>query len=135
MKGYRVFRKRVKRVQCKDCGFLTFDREWGERRFEESWGDEVPSHFRVGLLGLLACFNDVCGFDGTVVNEDRECSEFFPWHQGFVPKEHRKLRIDDARSLRVERMAKASLRLTLAIGLLTVPGVWIGLTLQQCAAG
>lgn len=100
-----MFWKRAKRVQCKNCGFLTFDRELTSLTPEETWGNEVPSEFRIGLLGLLACFNDVCEFDGTVVNEDRECSEFFPWQKGCRPREHISMKVDRKRHSRNVRVA------------------------------
>ena len=95
-------------VKCADCGFLGVRAIWtvSEGNFPtagqvgEMWhvsrtqgAMEYPSNalclagvieFPLGIskshTGLLA-----------IVQEERECSEFTPWRQGFTPKEHREM--------------------------------------------
>lgn len=91
-------------VRCADCGFLAvIDRTTGDMErmpvgfrkqqphpITRPWADLIP------FCTMLAreWSDSARGKTDSVTNILEECPEFFEWHPGFTPQEHRQMRME-----------------------------------------
>jgi len=108
----------MEKVRCADCGFFAVRRR-AQNVFDEAsihvrktcqLGDLMTATDGSGELVIpmniagdcrAECFVMVEDFDGldgealrAEIEKPRECQRFFPWRQGYSPKEHRQLQYD-----------------------------------------
>lgn len=142
-------------AKCKDCGFLAV---WD---LKQNHFVETSEHCRrdgypegsVQNVGAyqVKCFvqkanlarevsedpEHIYGYARTVQNvvkKDRICNGETPWIQGFHPKEHQEMLLNDERLKRQQRHATISLMVATFAAILTVVGTLIGAYINSNSA-
>jgi hypothetical protein len=94
------------RVRCADCGFLAVRNSSSKTLHEaESYARETGhllQYYEKGPVCFVGAFrldDEMHGMDSAeflrVISKERDCPRFYPWVQGFTPKEHQAMLRDE----------------------------------------
>lgn len=142
-------------AKCSECGFLaarnveTRSLDETERAFRERGTPPVVGYYAggggarhvherlplcfVGSYDLRALFRQFAGKDdpdyasvAIIIEEERGCKEFTKWQQGFTPKEHREMILDEKHTREERRWRIINIILIVVLsGLFTLLGAFI----------
>ncbi len=75
------------------------------------------------------CFRRVPDFDRALIHSSRQCADYYPWQQGFTPKEHvamqeiRQAQVDEQMESR--RQARIARLISIGLGIGTILAVLV----------